>query len=266
MTTYTPSSDNVMFGRGKILFSKFVGGAFNNKFEHLGNCDTFTLTMAPETVSLTDYTTETSVDYKQVTKKMTVTVKIAGFEFATGVLEKIFLGDTTSYTQTANTITGETIAASSVTGLKGALFSTAKRSISGPTLIQGTSTLVSGTDYDIYDTSKGIVRILPTGTTVADGADLLLTYAHAAIMSTPLSVMRGGTQTSLQGRILFLPDNTTGPDNEVTIWNSSLTPDGDVGFISDDFAKWSVTGAVQSDAAGTYGGSSSNPYFQILTR
>lgn len=265
MTTYTPSSDNVMFGRGRVFFSQFVSNAFNNQFIHLGNCDTFSISVAPEFATLTDFTTETSVEYKKVAKATSLTMKIAGFEFATKNLQYMFLGDLTSYTQTLATITGETIASAAVTGLKGAFFPTTYRSISSPVLTQGATTLVSGTDYEIHDASKGVIRILPTGSTVADGTALLLTYVKAAI-STPLSIVRGATQTAMQGRVMFLPNNTTGPNNEVIAWNVNLSPDGDVGFIADDFAKWSVTGAVQSDSAGTYGGSSSDPYFQITTR
>ena len=266
MTTYTPSSDNVMFGRGKILFSPFVGGAFTKQFTHMGNCDTFAIGVAPEFVEMTDYTSETSVPYKRVAKSNTLTMKIAGFEFATKNLQFAFLGDLTSYTQTLATITGETIASASITGLKGSILGpTAYRSISSPELIYAAgATLVSGTDYEIYDANKGYIRILPTGG-VVDGTALVLSYVKAAI-TTPLQIVRGATQTAMQGRIAYIPNNTTGPNNEVVAWNVNLAPDGEVGFIADDFAKWSVTGSVQSDSAGTYGGSSSNPFFEITTR
>jgi hypothetical protein len=267
MATYTPSSDNVMFGRGKILFAAHVGGATSNQYIHLGNCDTFSIGVVPEKVSLTNYMTETSAVYKEVVKKVDIPIKISGFEFASSNMKLVFMGDTTSYTQTAATITGETIATASMTGLKGSFFATTKRSISSPTLIQGTSTLTSGTDYTIEDASRGVIKVLSTGAVVADGTSLLLTYAHAALTgSGALTVVRGGVDTSVEGRLLFLPDNTTGPDNEVQVWNATLTPDGEIPFISDEFAKWNLSGQAQDDSAGTYGGSSSNPYFQVTTR
>jgi hypothetical protein len=265
MTTYTPSPDNVMFGRGKLFFAEHSGGAHVNQYVHLGNCDTFSVGVVPEKVSMVNYMTETSAKYKEVNKSIDIPIKASGFEFATSNMKLLFMGDTTSYTQTANTITGETIATAAMTGLKGKFYGTAMRNISGPILLQGATTLVSGTDYTIEDASRGVIKILSTGSTVADGTALLLTYAHAAI-STALTIVRGGVNTSLEGRFMFMPDNTTGPDNELTIWNASLTPDGDVGFISDDFAKWNLSGQVLDDSAGTYGGSTANPYFQLLTR
>ena len=66
MATYTPSSDNVTFGRGKVLFSEFVSGAYTGQFRHLGNCDTFSIGLSPEKISLTDFTTETSSPYKEL--------------------------------------------------------------------------------------------------------------------------------------------------------------------------------------------------------
>ena len=267
MPFYTPSSDNVKFGRGRIFFDQFIdAGLRNGQFIHLGNCDRFAIGIAPEELTMTDYTTETSAPYKSVTTKIEIPINISGFEFADRNLRLIFMGDQTTYTQTAHTETAETMAAASLTELLGSFFQLGKRSITSITEItQGTTTLVDGTDYELYDALAGVVRILPTGSTVADGTALLATYVAAAI-STGLPVIRGATKTAVQGRILYVPANTTGPEDEVTVWNAKLTPDGDVPFISDEFAKWNLTGSVQSDAAGSYGGSSTNPYFQVIQR
>ena len=254
-TTYTPSSDNVTFGRGSVLFSPFVGGAFTGQFRHLGNCDAFSVGIAPEKVTLIDYTTETSSPYKEVVKKVDIPIKISGFEFASFNMKLAFMGSETTYTQTAATLT-ETLAASSITGLKGAFFRTAKKDISSPVVAQGTTTLTSGTDYSVYNAASGVIRVLPTGA-AADGTALTIVYVAGAITSRQQVV--GGVLTSQTGRLVFLPDNTTGPDQECVIWNASITPDGDIGLIGDDFLKWNLTGSVQSDAAGTYGGSSANP-------
>lgn len=266
MTTYTPSSDNCTFGRGSVFVSPFVSGAYTGQLIHLGNCDTFSIGLSPEKVSLTDFTTETSAPYKEVVKKTEIPIKISGFEFSSFNSRLMFMGTETTYTQTAGTITGETIAASTLTGLKGSYFRTTNKQISSPTLIQGTATLVSGTDYEIQNAAGGMVRIKPTSSTVADGTALLLTYVHAALSGTSARTrVHGAVLTSLNGRIVFIPDNTTGPDTEVVVWNASLTPDGEVPFIADDFMKWNLAGSVQSDTAGTYGGSSSNPYFYTET-
>ncbi len=267
MTTYTPSPNNVTFGRGKIFFAPHISGAFGKQWQHLGNCDTFSVGVVPEKVSLTNFMTETSAKYKEVVKSVDIPIKISGFEFATNNMKLMFMGDTTSYTQTASTETLETIAPATLTGLKGSFFTTTKRSISSPTLVQGTVTLASGTDYTIEDAERGVVKVLSTSVTVADGTALRLTYIAAALTGTSaLTVVRAATDTSVDGRLLFVPDNTTGPDNEVEVWNATLTPDGEIPFIADEFMKWSMSGQAQDDSAGSYGGSTANPYFQIITR
>jgi len=264
----TPSSDNVVFGRGRILFDQFTAaGLRTGQYIHLGNCDRLALGIAPEELTMTDYTTETSAPYKSVTTKIEIPISISGFEFAAANLKLIFMGDKTSHTQTAHTATAEAVAASTLTDVKGSFFQLGRRSISSATVLQGTATLVSGTDWELYDALAGVIRLLPSGTTVVDGTAITANYvaaAHSGASAIPL--IRGATQTAVQGRLLFVPANSTGPENELTVWNAKLTPDGDVSFISDEFAKWNLSGSVQSDAAGSYGGSSANPYFQILQR
>ena len=82
MTTNTPSTDNVTFGRGKVMFAPFLTTAAPSQYYHLGNCDTFSIGVAPETVDLTNFMTETSAPYKSVVKKVNIPIKIAGFEFS----------------------------------------------------------------------------------------------------------------------------------------------------------------------------------------
>lgn len=266
MATYTPSSDNVTFGRGAVWFAQHSGGAYVNQYRHLGNCDQFSIGLVPEKISLTDYTTETSAPYKEVVKKTDMPIKISGFEFSSFNMKLAFMGSETTYTQTAATLT-ETLAASTLTGLKGSGFKTAKKSITVTSILQGTTTLVAGTDYSVADSAGGLIRILPTGSTVTDGTALTIVYVAGALTGTSARTqIVGGAVTSVTGRILFVPDNTTGPDNEVTVWNATLTPDGEIPFIGDDWLKWNLTGSVQSDTAGTYGGSAANPYFFVETR
>jgi hypothetical protein len=268
MAYNTPSSDNVVFGRGRILFDRFTdAGVRTGQFIHLGNCDRLAIGVAPEELTMTDYTTESSAPYKSVTTKIELPINISGFEFAEPILRLIFMGDKTTHTQTAHTATAEAVAAATLTDLKGSFFQLGRRSITSATVLQGTATLVSGTDWELYDALAGVIRLLPASATIADGTAITANYVAAALSgSSAIPVVRGATKTAVQGKLLFIPQNTTGPKNELIVWNAKLTPDGDVGFISDEFAKWNLSGSVQSDSAGSYGGSTSDPFFRILQR
>jgi hypothetical protein len=265
----TPSTNNVVFGRGAILFDRFTAaGVRQGQFVHLGNCDNFATSVATDKVTMTDYTSQTSAPYATANKSTTVTLKIEGFEIDTKILAMLFMGDTTTYTQALTTVTTETIAATTLTGLKGSYFTSSLRNVSAGTMLWGTTTLVSGTDWELFNTYGGVFHVFPTSPTVVDGTVLKVNYTAAALTagSTALDVIRAFNTASIIGRLLFVPNNTTGPNNEVVVWNCSFTPDGDIPLISDEFLKWNLVGTAQSDTAGTYGGSSTNPFMQITKR
>lgn len=263
----TPSSGNVLFGRGAVFFDRFTSsGTQNGQFLHLGNCSNFSIATSVDKVTMTDYTQNTSADYASAVKKTNVTIKIAGFEVSKDNMAILVLGDLTTYTQTSGSVTAETIAAASLTGLLGSYFQTNNRNISGATVSQGTVSLVSGTDWEIADSKSGLIRILPTSSTVVDGTVLTASYTQAALSgATAVDVVRAGTTSDIKGSLLFVPNPGTGPQEEVHVWNVSLAPDGEIAMISDDFLKWDMVGTINSDAAGTYGGSSTDPYFRIFS-
>jgi hypothetical protein len=262
MATQSPSSDNVVFGRGAVFLDRFDANGNRSGFEHLGNCDRFAFTITTETVEMTDYTTETSAPYKEVVKKTDVGIQISGFEFSVTNLANALMGTKSTYSQTSQNVSAETLVASTITNVKGKYFKTSKRNISSPTLIQGTSTLTTA-DYEIQNANAGLIRIKPAAPVAADGADITINYTAAAI-STALDVVYAATRSAIEGQLLFIPDNTTGPDNEVIAWRVSLRPDGEIGFISEEFAKWNLTGKALSDATNQYGGSASSPYANVI--
>jgi hypothetical protein len=266
----TPSSSNTLFGRGAVLFDRFdANGVAQGQYSHLGNCDNFAVSITTDVAELKDFTASSSAVYNSAVKQTNVNVKISGFEVATKVMAVLVLGDITTYTQTVFTAIAQstTLVPASLTGVKGSFFKVGNRNISLPTLVQGGTTLVSGTDYEIFDASAGVFRILSAGA-AADATAITVNYTAAAIAAgaTALDVVRAGTTANIKGSLLFLPSNSTGPLVEVRAYNVSLSPDGDIGLISDDWLKWNMKGTVNSDSAGTYGGSTAEPYFRTITR
>jgi len=264
----TPSSSNTLFGRGAVFFDRFTSaGVQNGQYVHMGNCDTFTISSSVDKVTMTDYTQNTSADYASAIKKTNMTLKISGFEVSTKNMAILVLGDTTTFTQTSASVTAATLVPASLTGVLGSYFKVSGRNVSGPTVVQGTNTLVSGTDYEISDSKAGLFRILPTSVTAVDSTLITVNYTQAALSgTTAVDVIRAGTTSDIKGSLLFVPNPGTGPQEEVRVWNVSLAPDGDIGLISDDFLKWNMTGSINSDSSGTYGGSSTDPYFRIYNR
>lgn len=271
MPATTPSSSNTLFGRGAVLFDRFdTNGVAQGQYLHLGDCDQFGIAITTDVKELVDYTQSTSAVYNSAVAATHVELKISGFEVATKIMAILVLGDATTYTQTAFTAVAQstTLVPAGLTGVKGSFFKVGKRNISAPTVVQAAGTLVSGTDYEIFDASAGVFHILPAGVTVVDSTAITVNYTAAVITAgaTALDVVRAGTTANIKGSLLFLPSNSTGPLIEVRAYNVSLGPDGDIGLISADWLKWNMKGTVNSDAAGTYGGSTSEPYFRTITR
>lgn len=264
----TPSANNTAFGRGAILFDRFdANGVRLGQFLHLGNCDSLATSISTESVDMVDYTQATSAPYNSTTKSTTVGLKISGFEIDPRVLAIVMSGDLTSYTQVSSDITGETIAAASLTNLKGSFFRAAKRNISAAVMTQGVSTLVAGTDYEVFNSYTAMFRVLPGGSTVVDGTALVVSYTAAALSgASALDVVRGFNTATVKGQLLFIPNNATGPNWEVLMFSVTLTPEGDFSLIADDWIKWNVSGKVLSDATGDYGGSSLEPYMTLTKR
>src|SRR5512146_581534 len=267
MSHITSAATNTVFGRGAIFFDRFdANGVQLNQWMHFGDCDSLATSISEDTVDLIDYTQNTGTPYNSATKSTTVALKISGFEFTPRMLAVVFKGDGSTFTQSATTVTGETLAPSTLTGLLGSYFRTANRNISAITVKQGTTTLVSATDWSLHDSLSGMVRILPSGSTVVDGTALTINYTAAALTagSNALETVRPFNTSTVQGSLLFVPKNSSGPLVEARYWSVKLSPDGDVSLISDDWLKWNLTGTVLSDSTAAYGGSTNEPYGRIL--
>lgn len=262
----TPSSGNVSLSRGSIYLSRFVNNAYTGQFIHLGNCDTFSFQPSVEFAELANFMTAATAPYKKTAKKTNLDLKIGGFEFVSSVIALATFGTQTMVTQSSGSVLSgapETLASSTLTGLKGSYFQTAKRNISNVVVKQSTTTFLVGTDYDVVDAQTGMIYIRPGGG-IADGTDVHVSYDYAAI--TGDEAVSIADNNAVEGRCLFVPDPATGPEMEIVFWNVSLAPDGDIGLISDDYLKWGMSGSVLSDAAGVYGGSTAYKYGRVHWR
>src|SRR5690606_27864297 len=109
-----------------------------------------------------------------------------------------------------------------------------------------TEELVLGTDYEILNADVGLIRILPTATKVTTGESLTIDYTPTAYADGVITV-KGGTKTNIEGSVLYVSDNTTGPQMMVEVWNVSVKPDGAMGLISEEFASMTLSMSVLED-------------------
>jgi hypothetical protein len=264
MTYYSPSPNLTRLGRGAVYFDRQDANGALTGSAHLGNVDNFGLGITTESLTMKNYLQQTAANYNEVAVSTDIAIELSGFEFSKEVQALTFLGTLANYTQAASTASGEVLAPATATDLAGRYLFTAKKNISSVVVEQGATTHVVDVDYEIIDAVRGIIRVIPGGA-IAPGTAVTADYSYAAITGTTMPTVKGGVVSAIKGILRFAANNTTGPNDDVIIYNASLAPNGTVGFISDEFGKWTLTGKCLDDSIGAYGGSASDPYF-LITR
>jgi len=256
-----PSADNIILGAGELFFDRFDANNARTGYFHMGNCSKFAISLVDDILKL-----NTSMDasrglLKQATRSREVNIEIVSNEMAIANLALAMMGDTSTFTQASSAITGEILTTSVV---KGRYYKTANRNATGVVITQGTVTWALTTDYVIADASAALIQVnlTPSGS-VTTATTATIAYTRASLS---LDMVHGATKTKVEGSLLFVPDPTTGPNFDVEVWRCAVSPGGELGLISEDWGEYTLNMAALNDAAGTYGGSASAPYFRKILR
>jgi hypothetical protein len=259
--TLAPDPNNIILGKGELFFDRFSAAGVRQGYFHLGNCSKFAIVLNDDLLTLNTSQDTAAGLLKRVTRKREVDVQISSNEFSIESMALALMGDQGTFTQASSSITGEILTTSVA---KGRFYKTANRNISGQVITQGTVTWAATTDYTVYDASLGVIQVKATpSTAVTTATTATISYTRATLS---LDQIVGATKTKIEGSLLFVPDPTTGPQFDVEIWRTSLSPGGEVGLISEDWGEYQLNLAVLDDSAGTYGGSASQPYFRLIQR
>jgi hypothetical protein len=170
------------------------------------------------------------------------------------------MGAEADFLQDATAAVADAALASAAQARLGGIYSTGKRNITVTAVKQGAVELELGTDFDVFYAEGGLIRILPTSPAFVAATAITWSGSAPAIAAGELTAIKGGTQGKIGCKGLFVPRNPEGPKIEVEFYNASLVPNGNISLISaDQFLKFSLTGVLQDDSAGNYGGSADNP-------
>lgn len=255
-----PNAANVVLGRGSVLLDRFDASGGIQGYDHFGNAEKLSLSPTIEKLTLKSSMSGTATTYVEVVKSSEWKVTLTGFEMSKRNMGLLFMGSESYFTQTAEaTITDRTLAASADVRA-GGIYATGSRDITVTNVKQGATTLTLNTDYVVYNAAAGLIQI-KDGATLTTGG-LTWSGSSATISGTSLSVIDGGVFNTIGAKLYYISANAHGPDRHLEIYNVSLTPSGDVDMIGDDYLKFNLEGLVNDDSAGTYGGSTSSPYFR----
>lgn len=221
-------------GRGK-LFLKAPG---SNAYEDFGNVTEFTLSVKID--KLEHYSTASGIKVKdaEIVKQLDYNLKIEIDELRRSTLEKFILGQTTTTTITAGTVTDELIS-----GVRqGFWYKLAHEKIKtspAPVVTNDAAaptTYTANTDY-VIDYEAGAIYIVPGGA-ITDGTNLKVDYSYDAMEKAEIT---GGAKYSIQGDLWFRGDPPVGKVLDV-MGSVNLTPSGDMKLIGDDWLKISFEG------------------------
>ncbi|MFH1680359.1 MAG: hypothetical protein ABIH26_06915 [Candidatus Eisenbacteria bacterium] len=235
------NGNNILLGRGKIYFDRFDAAGARTGELFLGNCPTFEITPTSEDIKKYSSADKAADLIASDVLRTTLALRIVGDEFSKENLAMALFGDTATLSQTGSSVTDEAISGV----LQGRYYPLSKRQVSAVTVTGpgGTPTYVVDDDYKV-DAVSGRIYIVEGGG-IADDADIEVDFTYGTIA---LPTIRGMNQTSVKGYLRFIGDPARGPKYECEIWRASVRADGAIGFISDEYSSFSLTGDIESDA------------------
>ncbi|MGM9571732.1 MAG: hypothetical protein ACI3ZR_05865 [bacterium] len=235
----TPSTDNILLGAGAIFFNRLDDSGKPTGERHLGNCSNFSLTVETEKIQKYNSMTAARTVYKEAIKQIKSTGKITVDEYAPANLALALLGEEGVYIQEEKTVTD-----TDITAIKGCYASLEHRLVSEVVVKNNEKTYEVNKDY-LVDSKIGRIKILSEGD-IADNEELKVSYKAAACT---LPKIAGGTKGKIEGFLRFVGDPTCGPAYEGRFWKVSVSPDGDMAFIGDDFASFGLNFECMDDSA-----------------
>ncbi|WP_110955210.1 phage tail tube protein [Anaerosinus massiliensis] len=104
---------------------------------------------------------------------------------------------------------------------------------------------ISGVDYIIDDTQlRGGVIPIPDTSNILDGSQVFVSYT---VPEKKYPKIMGGTAKKIEGDLLFIGDPSTGRPYTLEIWHVSVTPNGDVGLITEEWGSFTLELSVMPD-------------------
>jgi hypothetical protein len=231
----------LLLGRGKVFFDRFDANGARQGERFLGNCSALEVTPTVEDIKKYSSAAAAGDLIASDVLRTTLALRVVADEFKKENLAMALFGDNATLSQTGASVTDESIQSVK----QGYYYPTVYRQISSVVVTSDPAgtTYVEGTDHSV-DAVSGRIYIIPGGG-ISDDDDILVDYDYATVS---LNVTRGMTTRSVKGYLRFVGDPARGPKLELEIWRASIHADGAIGLISDEYANFTMTGDIESDA------------------
>jgi len=220
--------ESYTIGRGKLLFKPdgYTGG-----FEDLGNCPDFKITIATDKKEHVSSRAGLQVKDLEIITKQTATGSFTLDEPNIENIKRFIMSDTGgSETQTS----GNDSTAQSFTADLDHWINLGKKNLTSVVVKDSTdtTTYVEGTDY-VLDKDAGLLMCLSTGSIVDNSTiHVTRTWGTATIQKA-----YAAKTTTVKGHVWFVGNPASGRKLEVKGY-VSLSPEGDLSLIGDDWMKF----------------------------
>lgn len=241
---FPANGQNLKLGRGSLLFAPHDGSEAEEGFIFMGNIPSLEFTWEIETREKFSATQSSSPLLASSTSRQDLSLTAQCDEHSKENLKKFFFGTESQVNQTLST-TG-TININDL--LVGRSYDIGSIRLTNVVVTKGTTTLVAGTDYDIFPTQGMIV--LKDSVNVSDGDDVVVTFDRPAAVIDRVSLGRVSEQLV---KVMYIADdsNTSGisANDRYVLWKTQMIPDGAYQLISDDYTSFNLRFRVLNDPA-----------------
>lgn len=249
------NEQNLFLGRGKLYVDVWDDDGESTGEEYVGVASVYE-PQAPqdESVQMYDYGARTAPLLAKVATRRSMAMKATMHEMTLENLRMALLGNISARAQGADSAEDE-----DVTARLGKYVKLAYRNVSSVVVepAAGGTAFVEGTDYEV-DATTGRIYFIPTAEdgTIADEAELHVSYDYAADTSRTLAA---GAASTVEGSLRFIGDPFRGQRYELEVWHFQITPEGGIGFISDELGNIQLT----FDVIGEEGDHPDEPFYLV---
>lgn len=226
-------TNNYVFGRGQLFLNLYAAGVFEGR-RFIGNCPSFNLSVESEIFEHVSSTSGIQTTDLKVTKSTKFSGQIVCDDMQPENMALFLVGSQATLSQVATPVTNEAIVVNKGFHFQLGLTVSNKvgiRDVSSVvvTNVAGSTTYVLDTDYKL-DADSGMIYII-SGGAITNGQTIHVDYTPTA-GSRPY--IQSGDSGSLQGEIFFVSDNANGDNRDVRIPLATISPSGELPFITAD--------------------------------
>ncbi|HOD32985.1 MAG TPA: hypothetical protein PKO12_05870, partial [Holophaga sp.] len=222
----TPDSGNIYLGAGEVWFNRFDASGNATQWRHLGNVSRLEPAQSVETLEKRSAMSGARGLLKRVVTSTTSEVSMTLDEFDPENVALALLGTAAAFSQSSGTATD-----SAVTGTvkKGQWLETGKLKITVTAVKKSGGATLNANEYEV-DSDTGMIKILSTASTVADGDSITWSGSYAAVTSTQVQAL---ANSRIEGALRFRSaSDAVGPRYLVDFWKVAITPDGALALLT----------------------------------